>query len=285
MFELFPSLTRRKLIASLTAIVFAVATSGLPAFAAKPAKPPQAPTVPTTILPINLEGVDMDPVTGELLAFGTIGDQPFTAPVILSTSPNLADPSCPILNLELGPITLDLLGLVVETSAICARITAHPGEGLLGDLLCAVANLLNGLDLQGVLAQLLMLDAGTLNELLAAITDILNEVLNTQTVTGVSSSTVTVASHRPGHGGAAPECDILNLVLGPIDLTLLGLQVELDNCEGGPITLDITAVPGAGNLLGNLLCGLAGLLDQPNADAVSVARAINLIVDAIADLL
>ena len=51
-------------------------------------------------------------------------------------------------------------------------------------------------------------------------------------------------------------CDILHLVLGPLDLDLLGLQVHLDK-----IVLDIVAATGAGNLLGNLLCAITGLLD------------------------
>jgi hypothetical protein len=51
-------------------------------------------------------------------------------------------------------------------------------------------------------------------------------------------------------------CDILNLVLGPLDLDILGLQVHLNR-----VVLDIVAVAGAGNLLGNLLCAVAGLLD------------------------
>lgn len=51
-------------------------------------------------------------------------------------------------------------------------------------------------------------------------------------------------------------CDVLNLVLGPLDLNLLGLQINLNR-----VVLDIVAVPGPGNLLGNLLCAVAGLLD------------------------
>lgn len=51
-------------------------------------------------------------------------------------------------------------------------------------------------------------------------------------------------------------CDILNLDLGPLDLNLLGLQIDL-----APVVLDIVAQPGAGALLGNLLCAVAGLLD------------------------
>jgi hypothetical protein len=53
-------------------------------------------------------------------------------------------------------------------------------------------------------------------------------------------------------------CDVLHLVLGPLDLNLLGLRVQLNQ-----VVLDITAVPGAGNLLGNLLCAIVGLLDGP----------------------
>jgi hypothetical protein len=56
----------------------------------------------------------------------------------------------------------------------------------------------------------------------------------------------------------AQECQILFLDIGPIFLDVLGLQVDLSQ-----IVLDITAVGGAGNLLGNLLCAVAGLLD-PN---------------------
>lgn len=55
----------------------------------------------------------------------------------------------------------------------------------------------------------------------------------------------------------AEVCDILTLVLGPLFLDVLGLVVELPN----KLILTITAVPGAGNLLGNLLCAVAGLLD------------------------
>jgi hypothetical protein len=57
---------------------------------------------------------------------------------------------------------------------------------------------------------------------------------------------------------AQPACDVLHLVLGPLDLNLLGLRIQLNQ-----VVLDITAVPGAGNLLGNLLCAIVGILDPP----------------------
>ena len=47
-------------------------------------------------------------------------------------------------------------------------------------------------------------------------------------------------------------CQVLDLTLGPLDLSLLGLIVHLDT-----VHLDIDADP-AGGLLGQLLCGLAG---------------------------
>jgi hypothetical protein len=55
-------------------------------------------------------------------------------------------------------------------------------------------------------------------------------------------------------------CDILHLDLGPLSLNILGLQVDLSR-----IVLDITAQAGAGNLVGNLLCSIANVLNDPNA--------------------
>jgi hypothetical protein len=54
-----------------------------------------------------------------------------------------------------------------------------------------------------------------------------------------------------------PVCDVLNLVLGPITLSLLGLDLFIGGEGGVPIVVDLNADP-AGGLLGQLLCGLAG---------------------------
>jgi hypothetical protein len=56
---------------------------------------------------------------------------------------------------------------------------------------------------------------------------------------------------------ARGTCRILHLELGPLDLDLLGLEVHLNR-----VVLDIRARRGPGRLLGNLLCGIAGLLDR-----------------------
>ena len=56
-------------------------------------------------------------------------------------------------------------------------------------------------------------------------------------------------------------CAILSLDLGPINLNVLGLVVRTNQ-----IQLRIDAVQGAGNLLGNLLCGITGILNPSLAN-------------------
>jgi hypothetical protein len=91
-------------------------------------------------------------------------------------------------------------------------------------------------------------------------TGILHGVLNdsTGTAVGTADQTVTLPVQLPTAGAVSPQaaCPILHLVLGPLDLNLLGLTVHLNT-----VVLDITAHSGPGNLLGNLLCAIAGLLD------------------------
>lgn len=60
-----------------------------------------------------------------------------------------------------------------------------------------------------------------------------------------------------GTGSSNGSCTILDLTIQPIDLNLLGLMVHTDT-----IHLNITAQSGPGNLLGNLLCGVANLLNS-----------------------
>ncbi len=75
--------------------------------------------------------------------------------------------TCDILHLTLGPLDLDLLGLQVHLDQVVLDITAQSGGGnLLGNLLCAVTNLLNGvgtlLDLANLLNQILQILIGLL---------------------------------------------------------------------------------------------------------------------------
>jgi hypothetical protein len=77
-----------------------------------------------------------------------------------------------------------------------------------------------------------------------------------------------------GNVRAAATCQVLHLELGPLDLNLLGLRVHLDR-----VVLDITAQSGPGNLLGNLLCSVANLLNQQPALPVGqVAALLNILL-------
>lgn len=94
-----------------------------------------------------------------------------------------------------------------------------------------------------------------------------------------------------GTAQAAQTCTVLHLVLGPINLNLLGLHVTLG---GGlqanqPIVLDLTAEQGGG-LLGDLLCGLTnslggtGVLGQLSGQLQQLASTLNSIVSLLGGL-
>ena len=267
----------RFLSATAIALVFTF-TAALPAAAAPDADKAEAKAEkraekraaalnrlgPDTVIPLRFTDVIVE--DGQLVAIGRLGNTPFRAPITFETERDGG--VCPILHLMLGPIDLNLLGLGVQTSEICLAIDAESGRGnLLGNLLCGVAGLLDqGVPLGNILADLTQAD---LNALLDGITGLLNGAMEEVTAPGTLKKA---------------RCDILNLALGPVDLNLLGLLVMLDDCEGGPVTVDIFAVPGAGNLLGNLLCGLAGLLDG-GAPNPALARQLTDVADAILDLL
>jgi hypothetical protein len=76
---------------------------------------------------------------------GTNGD---VTTLVTPASAVVTDPpagSCNLLTLDIGAIHLDLLGLVLDTNPIHLALTAQSGPGnLLGNLLCAVAGLLDG---------------------------------------------------------------------------------------------------------------------------------------------
>ncbi len=84
---------------------------------------------------------------------GTVS-QPVTLPVTNISA------TCQVLHLELGPLDLNLLGLMVHLDKVVLDITAQQGGGLLGDLLCSLSDLLSN------------------NAPLSAVARLLNNVLN-----------------------------------------------------------------------------------------------------------
>ena len=102
----------------------------------------------------------------------------------------------------------------------------------------------------------------------------------TGTVTNTSGVVVRqiVSSVSWPVASAVGTCDILTLVLGPLHLDLLGLTIDLNQ-----VVLEIAAVAGAGNLLGNLLCAIAGLLDA-GALGTTLVNLLNQLIGVLAGL-
>jgi len=242
------------------------------------AQAPTRPLVKVTGITVN----DITAVAGQLIADATVTlnvvgrtiTQNVQIPLSLGASPAATAGTCDILNLTLGPINLNLLGLVVNVDncaggPVTVNITGNDTE-LLGQILCGIAGLLNGgldlgslldllnggLDLGELLGLLGLLDGGfnlgdllNLEGTLTDLTDALTEVLNEVFANFFDNATATTGGHADG------VCHILHLALGPIHLDVLGLVVDTS-----AICVDVTAVEGPGNLLGNLLCSLSDLL-------------------------
>jgi hypothetical protein len=125
---------------------------------------------------------------------------------------------------------------------------------------------------------------GTLTDRAGNVARFEDEAVAIPVATGGAQGTQGVRSTR-GMGGLRAlvipaqvgRCQILNLNLAPINLDLLGLTVDTTL-----IQLVINANQGAGNLLGNLLCAVAGLLDNfTPAAAPQLAGTLNQVVAAL----
>ena len=163
----------------VAAIVAALAVSTTAATAA-PAAPPSGGSALTVPISFAQSGGLLNGVftitsfsvnsAGQLVANGTftgtavVGGVAQTVTDMPASTPLQATGSCRILDLTLGPLHLDLLGLVVDLNQVHLTITAQQGPGnLLGNLLCAVAHLLDNTSSPTALQQIVNL----LNQIVA----------------------------------------------------------------------------------------------------------------------
>jgi hypothetical protein len=100
-------------------------------------------------------------------------------------------------------------------------------------------------------------------------------------VTSINGTQLTGSSAAAAAQQAAGSCQILDLTLGPLHLDLLGLVVDLNQ-----VHLTITAEQGPGNLLGNLLCAVAHLLDNTGTGGLQglLQSIVNLLNQILAQL-
>jgi hypothetical protein len=156
---------------------------------------------------------------------------------------------CHVLTLKLDDLQLDLLGLRVDLSEVNLRIFAVPrgeGSGVLGRLFCALSR------------STIRLGRGSSAAQAEKVVASLNTRLKHKPMRAFRATARLAASGDAQAAQAAPSCRVLNLILGPLDLNLLGLVVELFGPNrNAPITLTITSFPGQG-VLGDLFCSLSG---------------------------
>jgi hypothetical protein len=137
---------------------------------------------------------------------------------------------CKILHLFLNELTLHLLGLNAHLDKVQLDVTGNAHGGVLGSLFCRLAH-----------AKVASTRAGIARAMTTAVRHDGGHVVRfTANLTPQATTTA-----------AGPTCSVLDLVVGPLDVQLLGLQVDLNR-----VHLVVTATRGAG-VLGDLFCTLA----------------------------
>lgn len=232
---------------AVTAIVAACAALAAPTLA--PAATPSA----STATPVVATGVANTPrgvlhvsvavhrffatAAGRTKASGTatatltpLGGAPSTVTkhVVLSASTR---GKCTVLTLMLETLELKLLGLEVHLEKVELFITAEPHGGVLGSLFCALTKAKVKLATRK-----------------AAAARVNGAIRRRGAVRPISFG---VPLRAQAAASATPTCPILNLVLGPLHLDLLGLVVDLNQ-----VHLTINAEPNGG-ALGSLFCSVS----------------------------
>lgn len=170
----------------------------------------------------------------------------------------------PVLTAHVAPVNLNLLGAVVQTSAIDVSLIAHSGPGLvLGNVVTDLANLLNTPPKNGKI---------DLNTITGQLQTLLNE-LNAQ-VPGIPAVPTTPTTTPTG------STHVLGLVVPPIDLNLLGLVLTTDQ-----ITVNADAQTGNGNLLGNLLSDLLNTLNSTPQQLTTLNNELNALLAKVVGIL
>ena len=143
----------------------------------------------------------------------------------------------------LAGVMATVLGLAVLAGTLTSNAQAAPPTA-------TVASVITPGQSGGVLNGTFAITGFTVEQGQLIANGVFTGTANGQAITSAASAPV--AQQVPGG-----TCEILDLVLGPLHLDLLGLVVDLNQ-----VNLNITAQQGSGNLLGNLLCAVAGLLDN-----------------------
>lgn len=145
---------------------------------------------------------------------------------------------CRILKLTLDELSLKLLGLNANLDRVELTVTGRRDGGVLGRLFCQLANARVDTAAQA-----------------SATARTLNAELDRRRSTAIRFSAQLTPRAVEAQAGAT--CQVLDLVLGPLHLDLLGLVVDLNR-----VHLVVTATRGGGTL-GDTFCALGGPAPTP----------------------
>jgi hypothetical protein len=233
---------QKRLGAVALGVVLAMALAAAPAFAAAPGfATGNSPLVRTAAhqskLHLAVHVTRFAVKRGRTIARGTVNTKltdltgkntVVKAPVTLSVKHT---GSCRVLHLQLDKLTLVLLGLNVNLDKVILDVTGQRSGGVLGRLFCKLSRA----KIAGAGAQASAVKALNANVRKHPLTPLAFTVPLSQKVVAAQANT----------------CPVLDLVLGPLNLDLLGLVVDLNR-----VHLTITATRGGGTL-GDLFCSLS----------------------------
>jgi hypothetical protein len=220
-----------RFLAPLAAVTLLVALTAAPATSSPPPKKQRSLTVSVNITSFKAASKKSTTAQGSVSAVLQDSDGHATRikqPVTLAVK---SGGSCRILGLVLDQLKLNLLGLNVKLDKVNLQITGNKRGGVLGSLFCKLAN-----------AQVKKTRAAAARKLTAHVR---------RGGLRPIRFTVPLKPVRAAQATATPTCEVLTLVLGPLNLDLLGLVVDLNK-----VNLNITATRGQGKL-GDIFCELA----------------------------
>ncbi len=142
-----------------------------------------------------------------------------------------AGKGCTVLTLDLQQLNLVLLGLTAHLDRVHLTITGNPNGGVLGSLFCKLAK-----------AKVSVARASAARAVNTELRRHREHMLR---------FTTWLTPQTTRSDAATSTCPVLDLIVGPLNLTLLGLDVNLNQ-----VHLNVTATRGGG-ALGDLFCQLA----------------------------
>ncbi|MCA1689280.1 MAG: hypothetical protein LC720_02190 [Actinobacteria bacterium] len=236
----------------LLALTATAVAGGVMTAAAAPAPPPGAPAAKTAKLAVGVEVLRFSSTgrttTANGLLTATLTDNLGHVTTLkdnVALTAATGGSGCRVLHLFLNELTLNLLGLTAHLDKVTLDITGDARGGVLGSLFCRLAH-----------ARIASARAATIAALNTGITQHPSHALRFTAYLHPARAAATAPASPPAPAPApAPApgpgtCPVLDLVVGPLNLQLLGLVVDLQK-----VHLNVIATRGQGKL-GDLFCTL-----------------------------